>query len=58
MKHRETCLEINSKQSVKLERGTIKFNNYFKQIALPFKSLLKNSQIDDRGKNTSYTEKY
>ena len=28
---------INGKQSVKLEEGTIKFENYFKQIPVPFK---------------------
>ena len=27
MKHREICLEINGKESVKLESGTIKFKN-------------------------------
>ena len=35
--HRETCLEINGKQSVKLKSGAIKFRNYFKQITVPFK---------------------
>ena len=64
MKHREISLEINSKRSVKLEKGTIKFRNYLKKIAVPFKiyadfkSVLKKLQINDRGKNTSYTEKY
>ena len=37
MEHKEICLEINGKQSVKLKSGRIKFRNYFKQIALPFK---------------------
>ena len=36
-KHEENCLIINGKQSVKLEEGTIKFENYFKQIPVPFK---------------------
>ena len=31
-KHKEDCLKINGKQSVKLEKGTIDFENYFKQI--------------------------
>ena len=31
------CLSINGKQSVKLEEGIIKFENYFKQIPVPFK---------------------
>ena len=37
MKHREIFLEINGKQSVKSESGTIKIKNYFKKIAVPFK---------------------
>ena len=56
MEHKEICLEINGKQSVKLESGTIKFKNYFKQIDVPFKiyagfeSLLKGLQINDKDK--------
>ena len=30
-------MSINGKQSVKLEKGIIKFENYFKQIPIPFK---------------------
>ena len=37
IKHKENCLSINSKQSVKLEKGIITFENYFKQIPVPFK---------------------
>ena len=37
IKHKENCLSINGKQSVKLEEGTIKFENHFKQIPVPFK---------------------
>ena len=37
IKHKESCLSINGKQSVKLEKGIIKFENYFKQIPVPFK---------------------
>ena len=64
MEDREVSLEINGKQSVKLEIGKIKFKNYFKQIVVPFKiyadleSLLKGLQINDKNKNTSCTEKY
>ena len=36
-KHKENCLIINGKQSVKLDKGTIEFENYFKQIPVPFK---------------------
>ena len=37
IKHKENCLSINGKQSVKLEEGIIKFENYFKQIPVSFK---------------------
>ena len=36
-KHKEDCLSINGKQSVKLEKGIIEFENYSKQIPVPFK---------------------
>ena len=36
-KHKYVCLSINSAQSVRLEKGTIDFKNYFKQIPVPFK---------------------
>ena len=37
IKHKENCLIINGKQSVKLKGGLIAFKNYFKQLAVPFK---------------------
>ena len=37
IKHKENCLSINGKQSVKLEKGIIEFKNYVKQIPVPFK---------------------
>ena len=37
IKHKENWLSINGKQLVKLEKGIIKFENYFKQIPVPFK---------------------
>ena len=36
-KHKEVRLSINGAQSVRLEKGTIEFKNYFKQIPVPFK---------------------
>ena len=36
-KHKEVCLSINGKQTVKLEEGIIEFEYYFKQIPVPFK---------------------
>ena len=37
IKHKEDCLSINGQQSINLEKGTIEFKNYFKQIPVPFK---------------------
>ena len=37
IKHKENCLTVNGKQSVKLEKGIIEFENYFKHIPVPFK---------------------
>ena len=37
IEHKENCFIINGKQSVKLKSGPISFNNYFKQIPVPFK---------------------
>ena len=36
IKHKENWSSINGKQSVKLEKRMIKFENYFKQIPVPF----------------------
>ena len=59
-KHKENCLSINVKQSVKLEERIIKIENYFKQIPDPFKIYadfecnLKKVKCN----KGSYTEKY
>ena len=37
IKHTEDCLNINGKQSVQLEEGTIAFRNYFNQMPVSFK---------------------
>ena len=37
IKHREDCLSINGQQPINLEKGIIKFENYFKQLPVPFK---------------------
>ena len=34
---KETCLKTNGEQTVKLRSGSIRFKNYFKQPAAPFK---------------------
>ena len=36
-KHKEVCFSINGAQSVRLEKGTIEFKNYFKRTLVPFK---------------------
>ena len=37
IKHKENCLSINGLQSVKVEKGTIEFEDYFKQLPVLFK---------------------
>ena len=37
MKYKESCLNINDKQSVDVEKGIIEFENYVKQLQVPFK---------------------
>ena len=59
IKHKENCLSINGKQSVKLGE-IIKFENYFKQIPVPFKIY---ADFECNFKKVkcnegSYTEKY
>ena len=60
IKHNEDCLSINEEKSVKLEERIIKFENYFKQLPVPFKIYadfecnLKNVEIYEG----SYTKKY
>ena len=63
IEHKENCLIINGKQSVKSKSGSISFKDYFKQIPVPFKIyvdfeyLLK--RVRSNPKNSgSYTEKY
>ena len=35
--HKKACLRINVAQPVRLQKGTIKFKNYFKQVSVPFR---------------------
>ena len=54
--HKENCLKINCKQSVRLKSGSIKFQNHFKEIAVLFKIYadfecnLKKIHSDDKNK--------
>ena len=58
--HKEDCLNINGKQSVNLEKGITEFENYFKQLPVPFKIYadfecnLRDVEIYE----SSYTKKY
>ena len=56
IKHKENCLSINGKQSVKLQKGIIKFKNYFKQIPIyaDFECNLRGVECYEG----SYTKKY
>ena len=62
IEHKEFCLKINGKQSVKLRSALIKFKNHFKHLAVPFKiyadfdSVLKVVKNNDKN-NASYTKK-
>ena len=59
IKHKENCLSINGKQSVKLEKGIIEFKNYFKQIPVPFE-IFAEFECNSRGVEIyegSYTKK-
>ena len=62
--HRENCLVINGKQSVRLKGGTISFKNYFKQLLVPFKiyadfeSILKKVECNSVKNDSSYARKY
>ena len=60
IKHTENCLNINGKQSVILEKRIIEFENYFKQIPVPFK-IYADFECNLRGVESyegSYTKKY
>ena len=60
IKHKENSLSINGKQSVKLEKGIIEFENRFKQIPVLFK-IYADFECNLRGVECyecSYTKKY
>ena len=66
--HKEVCLKVNCKQTVKLKCGSIKFKNCHKQLAVPFKiyadfecnvkKVKISDKSSDRNDNVSFTEKY
>ena len=59
-KHKNNCLSINDKQSVKLEEGIILFESYSKQIPVPSK-IYADSECNLRGVESYegyYTKQY
>ena len=67
IEHKENCLVINGKQSVKLNKGSINFKSCSRQISAPFKiyanfeCILKEARspkCNSTDKNSSYTKKY
>ena len=60
IKHKENCFSINGKQSVKLEKRIIEFENHFKQMPVPFK-IYADFECNLKGVESyedSYTKKY
>ena len=60
IKHEKDCLSINGVQSVKIKKEIIKYENYFKQLPVPFKIY---ADLECNFKNVeiyegSYTKKY
>ena len=63
LEHKEICLKINGKQTVKLKSGFIEFKNYSRQIPAPFKiyadfECILKSVKSNKKTSGSYTEKY
>ena len=60
IKHNENCLSINGVQSVDVEEGIIDFENYFKQLPVPFKIYVdfESNLRDVKIYEGSYTKKY
>ena len=59
-KHKKVCLSINGTQSVRLEKTTTEFKNYFKQIPVPFK-IYADFECNLKGAESSegsYSKKY
>ena len=48
IEHKETCLKINGKQTIKLKSGSIKFKNCFKELAADWESLLKGVRVTEK----------
>ena len=60
IKHKEDCLIVNCKQSVKLEEEIIEFENYYTQIPIPLK-IYADFECNLRGVESyegPYTKKY
>ena len=57
---KEVCLSINGAQSVRLQKGTVEFKSYFKQIPVPFKVYadFECNLKSVEGYEASYSKKY
>ena len=57
--YKKNCLIINDKQSVRITIDSIRFKNYSKQLAVPFK-IYDDFECDLKGdrNNSSFTEKH
>ena len=58
IEYKETCFKTNSKQTVKLKRGSIKFKNNYKQLAAPFKIYVGSECVLKRVKSNKTTILY
>ena len=60
IKHKEDCLSISGQQSINLEKGTIEFKNYLKQLPISFKiyANFECSLRDVECYERTYTKKY
>ena len=60
IEHKEDCLSINGVQCVDVEEGIIEFENYFKQLPVPFKIYVdfESNLRDVKIYEGSYTKKY
>ena len=64
MEYKDICLKVNGKQAAKLKDGSMKFEIYSKQLAVPFRicsdfeTILNGVQTNDNDNNFSYSKKY
>ena len=57
-KHKDICLKINGKQTIKLKSGFIGFKNYSRQIPVPFYADFECVSKSVKSNEGFYAEKY